>query len=339
MPAEILGEDYVFLRPDQMLSFEEIARVARIAAELGVNKVKITGGEPLLRDWLADLIEQLSGIPEIEDIALITNGHYLGRMARRLEEAGLNRVTVSLDSLNPERYAEMSGRGRSIRPVLNAISTAQSAGLDPVKINTVVIRGTNDEEVVELVRHFRNTGVIVRFIEYMDVGNRNDWSRSKVVPSAELRDRIGREFEIEPIDPNYFGEVADRYRLADGSGEIGFISSVTQPFCRGCTRARLSAEGRLYTCLFASEGTDLRIPLRNGSTDTELGETIRGVWRTRDDRYSELRAERADSAEVDSENNAADFASDGDSGAKKTGNQNRRIGDLRKKVEMYHIGG
>lgn len=291
MPMETYGEDYSFLDPDHYLSFEEIVRLVRLFSRRGVEKIRITGGEPLLRPNLEALIREIDHVEGIQDIALTTNGYLLADQAEALAEAGLHRVTVSLDALDPELFREMNGVGKEPEPVLEGIEAAGRAGLDPIKINTVVRRDVNDEAVLPLVRHFRGTGRIVRFIEYMDVGTRNGWDRSEVVPSAELRDRIDAEFPIEPLDPNYPGEVANRYRFADGSGEIGFVSSVTNPFCGACTRARLSTEGTLYTCLFASDGADFRALLREGATDAALLDRIDAVWGERDDRYSEERSQ------------------------------------------------
>jgi cyclic pyranopterin phosphate synthase len=290
MPAEIYGNAYRFLEPAEMLTFDEIVRLARIFTRLGVAKVKVTGGEPLLRPWLPDLVSRLASVEGIEDLALITNGARLSRMARLLREAGLRRLTVSLDSLDERTFEAMNGRAHRLKPVLEGIGAAEAQGFSPIKLNAVVIRGMNDHQVLDLVRRFRGTGHIVRFIEYMDVGNRNGWRRELVVSSRETLAAIHREHPLEPLEPGYRGEVASRYRFLDGAGEIGFISSVTQPFCRGCTRLRLSAEGRLYTCLFASVGFDLRGPLRRGATDDELASLVLGLWSRRTDRYSEERA-------------------------------------------------
>ncbi len=293
MPMETYGEDYSFLDPDHYLSFEEITRLVRLFSRRGVEKIRITGGEPLLRPNLEELIHEIAMVEGIQDIALTTNGYLLADQADALAEAGLHRVTVSLDALDPELFREMNGVGKGPEPVLEGIEAADRAGLNPIKINTVVRRGVNDESVLPLVRHFRGTGRIVRFIEYMDVGTRNGWDRSEVVPSAELKERISDEFPIEPLDPNYPGEVANRYRFLDGEGEIGFVSSVTNPFCGNCTRARLSTEGALYTCLFATDGTDFRALLRDGATDAAILDRIDAVWGERDDRYSERRSEEA----------------------------------------------
>jgi len=307
MPEEIYGEAYKFLPRDQILSFEEIERIARAAASLGVKKLRVTGGEPLLRADLRELIGMLSAIPGIEDLSLTTNGFLLAGFAPVLKEAGLHRVTISLDTIDKDIFKKMSGRKYGPAPVLAGINAAAEAGLGPIKINAVVQRGVNDHTVLDLVRQFRGSGHIVRFIEFMDVGNLNGWNLESVVPAAELVERIGAEWPIEPVDPNYAGEVARRYRFTDGQGEIGMVTSVTQPFCGGCTRARLSPEGKLVTCLFASGGHDLRAIVRSGASDDELRQSLRDVWGARDDRYSETRTENTDPAP--------------------------------RKIEMYHLGG
>ncbi|HVP19342.1 MAG TPA: GTP 3',8-cyclase MoaA [Spirochaetia bacterium] len=289
MPAEVFGDAYRFLKSDELLTFEEITRIAGLFARLGVVKLKLTGGEPLLRPWLPELVNGLAAIDGIEDLALITNGAHLERMARQLRAAGLRRLTVSLDSLDEQTFALMNGKAHRLQPVLNGIAAAEAAGFQSIKLNAVVIRGMNDHQVLDLVRRFRGTAHIVRFIEFMDAGNRNGWRRELVVPSRETLAAIDAEFPLEPVEPSYRGEVASRYRFADGQGEIGFISSVSQPFCRDCTRARLSADGRLYTCLFAAKGFDLRDLLRRGATDDELLAAIRTVWSRRADHYSEER--------------------------------------------------
>lgn len=299
MPMETYGEDYSFLDPDHYLSFDEIERLVRLFSRRGVEKIRITGGEPLLRPHLETLIHKIAQVEGIEDIALTTNGYLLEDQAEALAEAGLHRITVSLDALDPELFRKMNGVGKNPEPVLEGIEAADRAGLEPIKINTVVRRGINDESVLPLVRHFRGTGRIVRFIEYMDVGTKNGWDRSEVVPSAELKERIATEFPIEPLDPNYPGEVANRYRFLDGEGEIGFVSSVTNPFCGNCTRARISTEGMLFTCLFASDGVDFRAPLREGATDAAILDRIDAVWTQRDDRYSEERSEQSDQEQDD----------------------------------------
>jgi cyclic pyranopterin phosphate synthase len=290
MPRETYHESYRFLASPERLSFEEIVRVTRLFVQLGVRKLRLTGGEPLLRANLPDLIGDLTAIPDVEDVALTTNGVLLSQHAAELKAAGLNRVTVSLDSLDPAVFARMSGGLGSVEEVLQGIAHARRAGLAPIKVNAVIQRGVNDSTVLDLVEHFRGTDVIVRFIEYMDVGNRNDWRAELVVPSKELLAQISARWPLEALERNYREEVAERYRFVDGRGELGFISSVTQPFCGSCSRARLSSDGVLYTCLFATSGTSLRDALRGGASDAQLLERIRGVWLGRADRYSERRA-------------------------------------------------
>jgi cyclic pyranopterin phosphate synthase len=289
MPREVFGAEFPFLPRAEMLTFEEIARVARVFASLGVKKIRLTGGEPLLRRNLPALIRQLSAIGGL-DLALTTNGSLLARFAPELVEAGLGRVTVSLDSLDDEVFARMNDTAVPVSEVLRGIEEAARVGLGPIKINAVVKRGINDHTVVDLARHFRGTPHQVRFIEYMDVGATNGWRLDDVVPAAEIVARLEAAFPLEPLEPGYRGEVARRWRYRDGAGEVGVISSVSQPFCGDCTRARLSAEGQLYTCLFASQGTDLRAPLRAATTDAELAELLENLWRRRADRYSELRS-------------------------------------------------
>jgi cyclic pyranopterin phosphate synthase len=293
MPRDAFGEGYRFLPAAERLSFEEITRLARQFAAEGVRKIRLTGGEPLLRSGLPDLVGELSAIDGIEDLALTTNGVLLAQHAAELRAQGLLRVTVSLDSIVPATFRRMSGGFDGLDRVLDGIRAALEAKLTPVKVNAVVQRGVNDGEAVDLARHFRGSGVTVRFIEYMDVGSRNDWRPDLVVPSQELRDRIAAEWRLEPLAPTQPGEVAERYAYADGAGEVGFISSVTQPFCGGCTRARISSDGVFYTCLFATAGTDFRAALRAGASDPELRRLIRTTWRGRDDRYSELRGRKA----------------------------------------------
>jgi len=296
MPAEIYGEQYRFLPRPQLLTFEEIERLARLFVELGVEKIRITGGEPLLRHDLPRLIEGLSAIPGLSDLTLTTNGYLLAKQAASLAHAGLRRVTVSLDSHDEEVFRRMSGRDFGPARVLEGIAAAEAAGLAPIKINCVVQKGVNDHQIADLARHFRGTGRILRFIEFMDVGTLNHWDLAQVVTASEIIAQISAEFPLEPIDANYPGEVAERWRYADGSGEIGVIASVSQPFCRGCTRARLTIEGKLVTCLFAADGVDLREPLRAGASDGELRDRIVGVWDRRADRYSEERAALTDAA-------------------------------------------
>jgi cyclic pyranopterin phosphate synthase len=289
MPKETFHDRYRFLRTSERLGFNEIVRVARAAVALGVRKLRLTGGEPLLRPRLAELVGELSMIDDVEDIALTTNGVLLAQHASELKANGLGRVTVSLDSLDPEVFARMSGGFGGLDDVLEGIEAAIEAGLGPVKINTVVRRGANDHDVLPLLEHFRGSPVIVRLIEYMDVGNRNAWRPEEVVPSAELLQQVAARWPVTPLAGRYHGEVAKRYRYDDGAGEIGFISSVSAPFCGDCTRARLSSEGVLYTCLFAANGTDLRGALRGGASDEELVSLVRATWTGREDRYSELR--------------------------------------------------
>ncbi|NND60001.1 MAG: GTP 3',8-cyclase MoaA [Gammaproteobacteria bacterium] len=291
MPEDTYHEAFRFLHRDERLTFDEIVRLAQLFVGLGVNKIRITGGEPLLRPNLAELVGELTGLDEV-DVALTSNGILLAQHAAALAAAGLQRVTVSLDAIDEPTFTTMTGGRGGLQRVLDGISAAIEAGLTPVKINAVVERGVNDHAVIELVERFRGTGVIVRFIEYMDVGNINHWQRRDMVPSAELLARIAEHWSLSPVDPNYHGEVARRYRFDDGAGEIGFISSVTAPFCGDCTRARLSSDGKLYTCLFASTGLDLRTPLREGASDTELLELVRHCWIARTDRYSEQRAQK-----------------------------------------------
>ncbi len=290
MPRETYHEKYRFLGSQERLSFEEIVRLARLFVQLGVRKLRLTGGEPLLRAGLADLIGDLTAIPGVDDVALTTNGVLLGKYASELKAAGLKRITVSLDSLDPQVFARMSGGFGSPAEVLDGIEHARRAGLEPLKINAVVQRGVNDHTVLELVERFRGSGVIVRFIEYMDVGNRNHWSSELVVPSKELMARIAARWPLAVLEPDYTGEVAERYAFADGQGEVGFISSVSQPFCGDCSRVRLSSDGVIYTCLFAAHGTSLRDALRGGASDERLLELIAAVWQRRADRYSEQRA-------------------------------------------------
>lgn len=307
MPREVFGPDFAFLPHEELLTFEEIARLAALFAAEGVQKVRLTGGEPLLRRDLPELVRMLAKIPGIEDIAMTTNGSLLTlQRARELREAGLQRVTVSLDSVHDDTFMRMNDVRFPASRVLAAIEAAQSAGLDPVKVNMVVKRGVNDSEITDMAEHFRKSGATVRFIEYMDVGNTNGWRLDDVVPADEILATIADKWPFEPVPPKKPGEVATRYRYTDGAGEFGVIASVTRPFCSGCTRARLSSEGFLYTCLFGSTGMDLRTPIRSDMSDAEIRNIIHRVWVRRSDRYSE---ERTDETK-------------------------RRI-----KVEMSHIGG
>jgi cyclic pyranopterin phosphate synthase len=288
MPKEVFGRGYRFMDRKELLSFEEIEQLVRVFVVHGVEKVRITGGEPLLRRDLEVLIGRLVGLGEL-DVALTTNGALLPQKAEALVAAGLRRVTVSLDSLDDATFRAMNGVGFPVTRVLDGIAAASAAGLK-VKVNAVVKRGVNDDQIIELARHFRGTGHILRFIEYMDVGATNGWRLDDVVPAAEIVALIDRELPLEPAEENYRGEVARRWRYRDGSGEIGVIASVTQPFCGDCSRSRISAEGRLYTCLFATSGFDLRALVRSGATESELAAAVGKVWRKRSDRYSEIRS-------------------------------------------------
>lgn len=290
MPREVFGPGYRFLPRAELLTFEELARLARLFVEQGVEKIRLTGGEPLLRRDLERLIAMLAGINGLKDLTLTTNGSLLTRAkARALKDAGLQRITISLDSLDDTVFMGMNDVGVPVSRILDAIDAAQIAGLAPIKIDTVVKRGVNDDGIVDMAGRFRHTGQTVRFIEYMDVGNSNGWRMDDVVPAAEIIQRITAVWPLEPIEPGYFGEVAARWRYVDGAGEMGVIASVTQPFCGACTRARLSAEGKLYTCLFAANGHDLRRLLRSDATDQDIAAAIGAVWRRRGDRYSEIR--------------------------------------------------
>ena len=309
MPKDQFHDNYRFLKSQERLSFDEIVRLTRLFAGLGVRKLRLTGGEPLLRTNLSDLIGDLASISGIDDIALTTNGVLLGQHAVDLRAHGLRRVTVSLDTLDPTVFTRMSGGFAALDQVLHGIDAAIAAGLAPIKINAVIERGVNDDTALDLIERFRGRPVIVRFIEFMDVGNRNAWTPAMVVPSGELVERIRARWPMHPISENYRGEVAQRWRFDDDGGEVGFISSVSQPFCGACSRARLSSEGKLYTCLFATQGLDLRAALRAGADDAELLNVIRGKWLGRTDRYSELR------------------------------NELRRAEPRAKKIEMYYIGG
>ena len=309
MPAEIYGERYEFLPKEQLLTFEEIVRLAGIMVRLDAVKVRLTGGEPLVRNDIEKLVGMLSQVEGVQDLTMTTNAFLLPKKAQALKDAGLRRVSVSLDTLDDEIFRHMNGRGFGTESVLAGIEAAERAGLMPIKINSVVQRGVNDHTVVDLARYFKERGHIVRFIEYMDVGNRNGWELDHVVPSDEIVSRIDAEMPLEPIESSYRGEVALRYRYRDGGGEIGIIASVTKPFCGDCTRIRLSPEGSVYTCLFASVGTDLRDLMRDGATDDELEAILRRTWGARVDRYSEERSSMTEELRT------------------------------QEKVEMYHIGG
>lgn len=308
MPAEVFGADYVFLPKDQLLSLDELVRIVRAFVALGTDKLRLTGGEPLLRRDVPDLVRIAKQEVGLREVALTTNGYLLAAKADELKRAGLDRVNVSLDSLDPEIFARMNGRGLDIRRVFEGIRAAKGAGL-PVKLNMVVQRGVNDEQVEPMAVWARAEGLTLRFIEFMDVGNHNAWKREQVLPAREIVERLNARWPLEEAGPNYRGEVAARYRYRDGQGEIGVISSVTEPFCRDCHRARVSADGKFFTCLFASLGWDLRSVLRGGASDVELAAYVRRVWTGRMDRYSDERSERAAN------------------------------GELREKVEMSYIGG
>ena len=307
MPAEIYGERYQFLPRESLLTFEEITRLTGILVKLGVTKVRITGGEPLVRADVDRLIAMLAHVPGVDDLAMTTNAYLLPQFAQKLWDAGLRRITISLDSLDDEVFRKMNGRNFGTERVLEGIAVADETGFSPIKINAVVQRGVNDHTIVDLARFAKERGYIVRFIEYMDVGTLNGWKMDDVVPADEIVGRISAEMPLEPVAANYTGEVANRFRFSDGEGEIGVIASVTQPFCGDCSRMRLSPEGQIVTCLFATSGTDLRTPLRSDATDDEIEDIVRGIWSGRDDRYSEIRTMFTD--------------------------------EPRKKVEMYHIGG
>jgi GTP 3',8-cyclase len=308
MPAEIYGENYRFLPREELLTYEEITRLTRIFVRLGAVKVRLTGGEPLLRQELEKLVANLAKIDGVEDMALTTNAFFLPQYAQRLKDAGLRRVTVSLDTLDDEIFRRMNGGRAGVARVLEGIEAAVQVGFQPVKINAVVQRGVNDHTLVNLARYCKEKGYIVRFIEYMDVGNLNGWRMDHVVPADEIVAMIDAELPLEPIGSNYKGEVARRYRYRDGGGEIGLVTSVTKPFCGACNRLRLSAEGSIYTCLFATKGTDLRAPLRAGASDDELEQIVRNTWGIRSDRYSQIRSQLTEEQRG-------------------------------QKVEMYHIGG
>ena len=291
MPAEIYGRDFAFLPRSEVLTFEEVVRLARVFAGLGAEKLRITGGEPTVRHDLPELVRGLAGVEGTRDLAMTTNGSTLGSLARRLAEAGLRRVSVSLDALDDATFARMNGVHFPVARVLEGIAAAKAAGLEPLKVNTVVRRGMNEDAIVPLARWARDEALVIRFVEFMDVGTTNGWRTEDVVPADEILARVDAVMPLEPVPPTYPGEVADRYRYRDGSGELGVIASVTRPFCGACTRARLSADGRLYLCLFAATGRDLKAPLRAGASDDEVRELVAAAWTARDDRYSERRSE------------------------------------------------
>ncbi|HEX6595187.1 MAG TPA: GTP 3',8-cyclase MoaA [Bacillota bacterium] len=288
MPKEVFGEEYPFLEQKELLTFNEIARLAAIFAQLGVNKIRITGGEPLMRKNVYQLIRQLTSIEGIDDIALTTNGFFLPRQAQLLQESGLKRVNISLDAIADNVFKKINGKGVRTLPVLKGIEAAQNAGLQ-VKVNMVVKKGMNDGQIIPMARYFKNKNIILRFIEFMDVGNYNDWDVNHVVSKEKIIQMIHKEMPLVPVEASYYGEVASRYRYEDGEGEIGVISSVTDAFCRTCTRLRLSADGKLYTCLFASSGFDLKEKLRKGIDDEQLEKQLKQLWANRTDRYSEQR--------------------------------------------------
>ena len=294
MPREVFDRAYQFMPKEQLLSFEEIKRVAEIFIGLGVEKIRLTGGEPLMRRDLESLIEMLASIPGIKDLTLTTNGSFSLQRVQSLKNAGLSRISVSLDSLDDAVFKAMNDVDFPVQRVLDWIEASADAGLSPVKVNMVVKRGLNEDSILPMARYFKEKGHILRFIEYMDVGHTNGWRLDDVVPAADIVKRINAELPIQPAEANYRGEVANRYRYVDGSGEIGLIASVTQPFCGDCTRMRVSADGKLYTCLFAVNGHDLRSLLRDGATDEQIIQTISGVWGQREDRYSELRSLQTD---------------------------------------------
>ena len=290
MPKEIFGANYRFMNRSALLSFEELVRIARLFIDAGVRKIRLTGGEPLIRRDIHELVAKLAALPGLDDLTLTTNASLLTlRRSRLLRESGLTRLTVSLDALDDATFHAINDVGFPVSRVLEGIESAAAAGLRPIKVNMVVKRGVNDHEVVPMARHFRGTGHILRFIEFMDVGSTNGWRLDDVVPASEIVDRVDRAFGLEPLDPQYRGEVARRWRYRDGSGEIGVISSVSAPFCGTCTRARLSAEGKIYTCLFATSGVDLRRLLREGASDEYIAGVVGALWSRRQDRYSELR--------------------------------------------------
>ena len=293
MPREIFDESHVHLKHSEVLTFEEIERLARLFIRLGVRKIRLTGGEPLLRRGIESLVEKLARLQTVEgqpmEVALTTNGVLLARKARALKDAGLSRVTVSLDGLSDATFRRMSDSNVAVATVLDGLAAAQSVGFGPIKVNMVVKRGVNEHEIVPMAEHFRHSGIVLRFIEFMDVGSSNGWRMDDVVPSSEVLAHIAQRFPLEPVNPNYSGEVAERWRYADGGGEVGVIASVTQAFCHECTRVRLATDGKLHTCLFAGEGLDLRAPLRQGESDRVLTNLIADCWSGRTDRYSQLR--------------------------------------------------
>ncbi len=308
MPEEKFHSGFNFLKSSERLSFDEILRVTKLFTDLGVSKIRITGGEPLLRVNLTELIGDLSTLKKIEDIALTTNGVLLKKYSEELKACGLNRITVSLDSIDPEQFRKMSGGRGNLETVLEGINAALSVGFKKLKINAVIKRGTNDDQVIEMIDYFKDQSVIIRFIEYMDVGNLNQWKLNETVGSDEIIKKLSQKWQLDPLDKNYEGETAQRYQISGSETEIGLISSVTKPFCGSCTRARLSSDGKLYNCLFASEGKDIRSWVRDGKSDEYIKNELASIWKERRDRYSELRY----SEEIDNTD---------------------------EKVEMYYIGG
>jgi len=294
MPKEIFGHDYDFLPRADLLTFEEITQVAKVMAKLGVRKIRLTGGEPLLRRDIEILVKLLAQIPDVE-LAMTTNASILEAKASALRNAGLDRITVSLDALDEETFKEMNDVDFPVQSVLDGIQVAADVGFSPIKINMVVKRGVNDKNILPMARYFHGSGHILRFIEFMDVGSTNGWRMDDVIPAQEIVDIIDAKLPIEPLEPNYQGEVANRWRYKDGGGEVGVIASVTQPFCGNCTRLRLSAKGELYTCLFGVNGHDLRTMIRAGATDQEIANRITGIWQPRQDRYSEIRSSETSS--------------------------------------------
>ncbi len=309
MPEREYFKRYTFLKKDQWLTYDEIVRITTLFTQFGVTKVRITGGEPLLRPNLVDLIHQLTQIPSIKDVALTTNGSLLPQYAAALKKSGLNRITVSLDSLTPEIFKLMTGQKGELNQVLEGVAIAEKEQFDCIKINVVIQKGVNEDNIMDLVNHFRGKKSILRFIEYMDVGTCNQWDSKHVVSAKEIFDIIDAQYPLRSLKANYYGEVASRYEFRDGSGEIGFIPSVTQPFCRSCTRARLSTNGKIYTCLFSKDGIDLREALRQSASDETLRAIIKDIWNFREDRYSELRM------------------------------QSQHVQDFSSKIEMFQIGG
>ena len=289
MPEEKFHSGFNFLKSSERLSFDEILRVTKLFTDLGVSKIRITGGEPLLRVNLTELIGDLSTLKKIEDIALTTNGVLLKKYSEELKACGLNRITVSLDSIDPEQFRKMSGGRGNLETVLEGIDAALSVGFKKLKINAVIKRGTNDDQVIEMIDYFKDQSVIIRFIEYMDVGNLNQWKLNETVGSDEVIKKLSEKWQLEPLDQNYEGETAQRYQISGSETEIGLISSVTKPFCGSCTRARLSSDGKLYNCLFASQGKDIRSWIRNGKSDEFIKNELASIWKERRDRYSELR--------------------------------------------------